>query len=175
MTPSDLMTFQDQLAEYPQIKELLVTKPPKINCPPVSPPWRIYARKTETSGWARKDFPTYKAAFDFWKLKRNVWHDVSITSKRQSFDAPGRYVKLKRNGQPLMVKTPTGMRQATKLVPIKPPPMHLWCKYCRRFTIFTYFLTHHAFRTDNQKLMMDPSQRRCCVCGIREEGGAYRA
>lgn len=176
MLPNDiqLMPFQEQLEQYPGIKELLTTKPPKINCPPVSPPWRIYALRTESSGWARKDFDTYKGAFDFWKLKRKVWYDVSITSKRQSFKPPGRLVKLKRQGQPVMIKTPTGPRQATKLVPIKPPPGHLWCLYCRRFTVFTYFLKHHAFKTENQQLTYDPTERRCCVCGIRETTGAFR-
>lgn len=168
----DLMPFQEQLDEYPGIKELLLTKPP--TGPYVSPPWRVYVRKTDSSGWARKDFETYKGAFDFFRLKRKIWYDVSITSKQRGFTIPGRYVKIKRQGQPVMIKTPTGMRQATKLVPIKAPPGHLWCKYCRRFTVFTYFLTHHAFKTENQRLCYRPSERRCCVCGITEYSGAHR-
>lgn len=169
----DLIPFQEQLDMYPQIRELLLTKPPKSRVPPISPPWRIYAQRTTETSWARKDFPTYKAAFDFWKLKRKLWYDVSITSKRQAFQPPGRLVKISRKGQPVMVKTPTGMRQATKLVPIKPPPGHAWCMYCRRFTIFTWFRTHHAHRGE-MALLMDPSERRCCICGIRETAGAYR-
>lgn len=170
---TELMRFNEQLEEYPGIKELLTTKPPLLGAPAVSPPWRIYARQEQNSGWGRKEFHTYKSAFDFWKLKRKIWYDVSITSKRQRFDPPGKIVKLKRRGEPLMVKTPTGMRQATKLVPISPPPGHLWCMYCRRFTIFTWFLNHHAFRGE-MKLLMDQSERRCCICGVRETTGAFR-
>lgn len=167
-----LMRFQEQLEEYPQIREVLLTVPKTLS-PPITPPWRIYARTTPDAGWARKDFHTYKSAFDFYKLKRKLWHDISITSKRQQTPPPGKWVKLKRNGQPVMVNTPTGKRQATKLVPITPPPFHLWCTYCRRFTVFTWFTNHHAFRGE-QKLLMDPSERRCCICGIRETTGAYR-
>lgn len=170
---NELMRFNEQLDEYPAIKDLLLTKPTLVNVPSVSPPWRVYARKDERSGWGRKEFPTYKAAFDFWKLKRKIWYDVSITSKRQAFPSPGRLVKIRRRGQPLMVKTPTGMRQATKLVPLSPPPAHQWCMYCRRFTIFTWFLNHHAFRGE-MKLMMDTAERRCCICGVRETTGAHR-
>lgn len=192
MTDVDLMTFQDQLEAYPAIKEMLTTKPAepvrhvnvaKPNRKPVwvavplthtTPPWRVYARRTDSSNWARKDFPTYKGAFDFFKLKRKVWHDVSITSKRQAFLPPGRTVRLKRAGQPLMVKGGDGkLVQATRIVPVKPPPGHLWCMYCRRFTVFTWFRTHHAHRGE-QALLMDPSARRCCVCGIREETGAFQ-
>lgn len=188
-----LMTFQQQLEEYPAIKQLLLTKPDPIvrlvnvakkgakkpqwiEVPqkPLTPPWRVYVRKTENTGWARKDFWTYKAAFDYFKIKRKVWYDVSITSKQVAFPVPGRWVKLKRGGKPLMVKTPTGMRQATRLVPIKPPAGHLWCMYCRRFTIFTWFRTHHAFNRGPLKDIMDQTKRRCCVCGITEEGGAWR-
>jgi hypothetical protein len=165
------MTFQEQLEAYPPLKEMLLTIPFNVGPETSNPLWRIYARKTDESNWARKDFFTYKAAFDFFKLKRKIWHDVSITSKRVAYIPPGRWVKLKKNGEPVMVKTPTGMRQATKLVPIRPPVYHLWCRYCRRFTIFTFFLKHHAFPATQQ---YDPTARRCCICGIREETGAYR-
>lgn len=169
-----LMTFQDQLDKYPALKDMLLTMP-KNNIPAVSPPWRVYVRRTESGGWARKEFDTYKEAFLFFKAKRKIWYDVSITSKRLAFPPPNRIVRITRKGEPVMVKGGDGkMQQATKLAPIKPPPAHLWCKYCRRFTVFTYFLTHHAFKSDNQKLCYDASERRCCICGIREISGAHR-
>lgn len=174
MLPGELrlIPFQEQIETYPALKDMLLTMP-KTNVPAVSPPWRVYVMKTESSGWARKDFPTYRGAFDFWKTKRKIWYDVSITSKRLAFPPPNRIVKISRGGKPVMVKSGDGtMRQETRLVPLKPPGGHLWCKYCRRFTVFTYFLTHHAFRTENLKICYDPTERRCCVCGIRERTGA---
>lgn len=173
MTYEDLVPFREQLAAYPAIKKMLQTKPPRLNVAPISPPWRVYARRTEQSGWARKDFPTYVAAYNFVKVKLPLWHDVSITSKRQRFDPPSRIVRVTRGGRPVMVNTPNGPQQKTKVVPIKPPPLHTWCLYCRRFTIFTWFVTHHAHRGE-AALLMDPSARRCCVCGIQEQSGAYR-
>lgn len=167
-----MMTFQEQLEIYPQIRELLLTKPP-AGPPAISPPWRVYVQKKEDGPWARKDFHTYKSAFDFFKLKRHVWRDVSITSKRQRFEPPGRVVRIVRGGQPVWVNTPTGKRRATRLVPIKPPPEHLWCMYCRRFTVFAWFTSHHAHRGEHA-LLMDPTARRCAVCGTREETAAYR-
>lgn len=172
-TTTELIPFREQLVLYPQIKKLLQTKPAKLNAPPVSPPWRVYARRTEQSGWARKEFPNYVAAYNFLKLKLPLWYDVSITSKRQAFPAPTRIVKVTRQGRPVMVQTANGPQQKTKVVPIKPPPYHLWCMYCRRFTVFTWFTTHHALKGE-AALMMQQHIRRCCVCGITEDSGAAR-
>lgn len=168
-----MMPFREQLQEYPPIYKLLKTIPPKLAVPPVSPPWRVYVKKTAESGWARKDFPTYKAAYDFLRLNLKKYYDISITSKRQSFSIPHRIVRLSRNGEPIMVKAGDGtLRQKTKVVTIKPPPYHSWCMWCRRFTEFKYFLTHHALR--DPKITYSPDVKRCSVCGISEETGAQR-
>lgn len=163
----ELMTFQEQIEEYPALREMF-TKRPILGGVSVSPPWRVWARRTDGSPWGRKDFETYPEAFAFWKAKRKLWLDVSITCKRQGFDPPGRVVKIVRRGEPVMIKLPGGkLRQQTKLVPIKPPPGHLWCGWCRRFTVFKYFTRHHAF--SKSTLIVDSSIRRCCICGISEQ------
>lgn len=171
--PIHLIPFREQLEEYPGIKELLLT-PPKNLPVPISPAWWVYGKRTDQSKWGRREFETYKEAFSYVKPRLREYHDISITCKRKAFLPPGRLVRIKRGGQPVMVKTPTGMRQKTKLVPIQPPPGHLWCMYCRRFTIFTWFHTHHALRGE-QAYLMDPTVRRCCICGVRETAGAHNA
>ena len=167
-----MLTFQEQLDLYPALKKYTLQLPQVYNLPGSAPSWRVYAQKHDGGGWAMKDFQQYKEAFAFFKANRNKYHDMSITSKRRSYDPPGRIVRITRNGQPVMVKTPTGTHQQTKLVPIAAPADHRWCMFCRRFTVFGWFNSHHAFRGE-MKLMMDPSIRRCTVCGIRETTGAY--
>lgn len=167
-----MLTYQEQLELYPQLKEYLLKVPKLPDIPRLTPPWRVYGQQHNGGRWGRKDFPTYKGAFQYWKQRRNNFHDISITCKPMGFLPPGKIVKLRRNGEPLMVKTANGKRQATKLIPIRPPADHLWCLYCRRFVIFTWFTAHHAF-SGNMKLLMDPTVRRCSICGVREETGAY--
>lgn len=167
-----LMTFQEQLEEYPALKEF-VTKnarnPPKLINPGKT--WRIYAQRRGGDRWRTKAFPTYVDAFKFMKPRLKTFHDISITSTRLSFTPPGRVVKIKKDGRPLMVEVRGKKVQVTRFVPIKPPPGHLWCMYCRRFTVFTYFFTHHALgKLEGESA----SSRRCCVCGIREAVGSWQ-
>lgn len=169
----EMMTFTEQLETWPQIKELLTTKPPAPRAPSTAPEWRVYAQPEPEGGWAKKDFDTYVGAFKFWKERRRDWHDGSISSRRRTFDPPGRVVKLAKHGQPVMVRLPNGKsRQKTRLVPIKPPAGHSWCLYCRRFTVFRYFRKHHNPAFDG--LAIDPTVKRCAVCGISEATGAFR-
>lgn len=168
-----MMTFQEQLEIYPPIREMLlrnVRNPAQLRG--VGLPWRVYGQKTSGGSWARKDFRKYKEAFQFLKPRLKTYHDISITSKRLSFPIPGRVVRIRRNGRPLMVKTKQGLVQQTRMVPVRPPPDHLWCLYCRRFTIFTWFSAHHAFRGENKE-GYDPSLRRCFICGGREGFAAW--
>lgn len=158
---AELIPFRDQLREYPGIKELMLTVPKNLP-PPVSPAWIVYGRH-EGRPWGRKEFERYKDAFAYVKPRLKTYHDISITCKRKSFPPPSRLVRIKRGGKPVIVKG----QQATKLIPIKPPINHQWCFYCRRFTIFTWFSNHHAFQGD-KKYIMDPTARRCCVCGVRD-------
>jgi hypothetical protein len=170
-----LMPFRQQLTEFPPIKEMLkknVRNPKALVDPGVT--WRVYGRREEGGSWGQKKFPTYFEAFQFMKPRLKTYYDISITSTRLQFLPPGRVVKIKRRGQPVMVKTPKGEIQMTKIVPIHPPPGHLWCKYCRRFSVFLWFSRHHAFpKHYNELLEMDP-RRRCAICGVSEEWGAWR-
>lgn len=169
-----MMTFSEQLEVFPPLKEYLLT-PPRLYKDVIrkNKPWRVYARQFPTSRWLKRDFWTYIEAFKFFKERRQDFHDMSISCRCQGFKPPGKIVRLKRNGVPLMVTTPKGKVQATKLIPIQPPAYHLWCMYCRRFTVFGYYFKHHAFNEETQ-WMMDPSKARCSLCGISEETGAFR-
>lgn len=168
-----MLTFQEQLDLYPALKKYIIQIPHAYPVTKGTVAWRIYGQKNDGGGWASKDFILYRDAFTYFKQHRNKYHDISITSKRRGYEPPGRIVRIRRDGAPVMIKTPTGRRQMTKLVPVKPPADHAWCMFCRRFTVFTWFNAHHAFKGDLRK-MMDPAARRCTVCGVREATGAYR-
>lgn len=170
-----MMTFEEQLEMYPQLKEYFTTKVSVPDLPRLTPPWRVYAQRTNGGRWAKKDFDRYVPAFKFWKANRSKFHDISITCKVQPWEPPGRIVRLTRGGQPLMVKTGRGKSiQATRLIPIKAPADHEWCMYCRRFTVFTWFSKHHTF-TGNMQFLMDQAAVRCTICGIRRSTGAFNA
>jgi hypothetical protein len=169
-----MLTFEEQLEMYPQLKEYMTknVKVPKL--PRLTPPWRVYGQRHNGGRWAKKDFPTYALAFQFWKANRHKYHDMSITCKVQPWDPPGRIVKLTRGGQPLMVRTSRGKKiQATRLIPVKAPADHEWCMYCRRFTVFTWFSKHHAF-PGTMAYLMDQTAMRCTICGVRRQTGAFR-
>lgn len=168
-----MIPFRDQLVDYPAIKAMLL-KPQKnpAQLKGVGMPWRVYAQKEVGGRWRKRDFKRYKDAFEFLKPRLKTYHDISITSKRLRFPPPGRVVKIRRHGEPLMQKTKHGSVQVTRLVRVTPPPGHSWCIYCRRFTVFIWFTSHHAFT--GSSLDHSIPTRRCCVCGIREVTGAWR-
>jgi len=168
-----LMTFQEQLEFYAALKEMVtknVRNPPKLLDPGRT--WVVYGQKHTGDKWGRKRFPTYVEAFRFMKPRLKTYHDISITSTRLQFKPPGRVVKIKRNGRPLMVVINGKKQQETRFVAISPPPGHLWCKYCRRFSVFVWYTSHHAFPKDMP--ITDPSIRRCAICGVTERWGAWR-
>ena len=46
---------------------------------------------------------------------------------------------------------------------------YLWCPYCRRYTAFEYYEAHHALNYLRKLgIVIDPSERRCHICGASE-------
>lgn len=170
-----MLTITEQIEMSAKFKQFIQTQPQLYNIPLLTvPPWRVYVQPHIHGRWKKKDFHRYTDAFNFFKLNRHKYYDMSITCRRQQFEPPGRIVRITVNGNPKMVRLPNGKsRQETRLVPIATPNGHNWCMYCRRFTTFNYYVRHHAFSGD-KALLFDPAILRCAICGIRQETGAYR-
>lgn len=151
-----------ELLDDPVYKKYFCTVPKLPDVPRIAPPWRLYA-KVEGKGWAKRDFPSYQGAFRaFGKLRPGLL-DAAIVCLPMLLDPPTKVVKIKG-------KYVNGV-QVTKEILWQPKlegheQDHHWCGRCRRPTTFGYFTKHHAFRGENARLM-DPSVRRCVICGIR--------
>lgn len=135
-------------------------------------PWRVYIQREADGGWAKKDLPTYREAFELFKRYRPTIHDAAINSRSVAFAPPHRLVRIKGKYREVVRKGKKQTVQVTKLVVWKPklPPEegpHLWCTYCRRPTVFRYFSIHHAF---GKTMPISQEHLRCSICGIREDG-----
>lgn len=139
--------------------------------------WRIYIQRETEGRWLRKDFEKYPDAFRRLakELKEGRLHDGTIQSRGIAYAPPQRIVKLTRGGRPAMVKGPGGkLVQRTALVVWKPKlgphdESHTWCPYCRRPVVFKWFANHHALRNSPVAGCIDIGDRRCVICGGREE------
>ena len=164
------MITMSELIEDPVYRRFLETKPVT---PPhsrdkkmqSSPPWTVWVQRESGGSWGKKSFWKYSEAFKFMRkaLKMGV-HDAAINNKRVAFKPPYRLARIRGK---YVVGSDGIRRQATKRVPWKPrlpsdEAEHLWCPYCRRPTIFRFYRKHRAM------VVMDPTIRRCCICGCSE-------
>lgn len=163
-----MITLRELLADD-KYKEYFLKVPVLPDIARTAPPWRLYVQREASASWARKDFETYREAFKRLKsLGISEIHDATIQSRAHAYYPPLRRVKIVRNGQVLI--DPKTKKPLTRIIywkaqlPGEESP-HRWCPYCRRPTIFTWFMKHHAFPRGTP---MDPSQRRCTICGASE-------
>lgn len=138
--------------------------------------WRIYVQREAQGPWARKDFAKYADAFRriAKEMKEGRLHDGTIQSRGIAYAPPERIVRVTKGGKPVMVKTPNGLQPKTAIVVWKPKVPsdeegHIWCTYCRRPTVFRWFTSHHTLRNSPVAGTVDPTDRRCTICGVREE------
>lgn len=166
-----------ELLDLPGFKEFLVTRPEILAVPIGNKlPWRVYVQKHPHGRWAKKDFETYGAAFKFMKPYIRTSHDVALHCRNIMYLPPGRWLPIRRNGEPVYLLDAQGkprldddgkrIRQK-KFKPMQMPPGHTWCAYCRRPTIFTWFSRHHAFPPT---LKIRGNVERCTICGVTATG-----
>lgn len=160
-----------ELLEDKAYKEFFLRRPamPRVYGEQGKLPWRVYVQREADGRWAKKDLPTYREAFEFFKKWRDNMHDGAIASRPVAFAPPNKLVRVKGKYQ---VGSDGVNRQVTIPVIWKPKlpaeeTFHEWCPYCRRPTIFKWFSSHHAFPKGEA---FDTAARRCTICGIREEG-----
>ena len=144
-------------------------KPPTIpNVQRVAPPYRLWVKID--GKWKKKDIGSYKSGRD-WLLEHLEQIDDGALAVKGTMSAPPkRLVKVKRNGVLLTKVGSDGVERP--VVKEAPWVVHLptderkymWCPYCRRPTVFTYFSKHH-----NQPKVLQPEFERCTICGIRGE------
>ena len=150
--------------------------PPKQG-PSQSANWRIYVQRTPEGRWLKKDFENYADAFRRLgrELKAGNLHDGAIQSRGIAYAPPQRIVAVTKGGRPVMVKNSRGEAQQKTAVVVWRPRLsaddevHTWCPYCRRPTVFQWFLNHHSTRGSVLAGITDPSERRCTICGARED------
>lgn len=144
---------------------------------PATANWRILVQRRADGPWARKDYERYADAFRriAKELKAGTLHDGTIQSRGIAYAPPERIVRVTRAGRPVMVKTSNGsLVQKTSIVVWRPKlhgddEEHHWCTYCRRPTVFKWFSNHHSYRNSPVAGCVDISDRRCTICGAREE------
>lgn len=168
-----MLTIHD-LLEDSQYKEFFCKVPelPPHLTAPGKTPWRLIVQLKGEHHWRMKSFASYAQAFKALKKLLPRVHDAAINCGGFGFEPPQRVVRVKGK---YFVGQDGVKRQVTKLVTWKPKiPMdefeeHYWCPYCRRPTAFRYF-TQHPILTKRRLggLGVDPSVRRCSICGASE-------
>lgn len=162
-----------ELLDDKKYKEYFLTVP-KSGPSPLN--WRIYVQREQDGPWRRKDYAKYTDAFMRIKkeLREGRLYDGTIQSKGIAYGPPQRIVRVTKGGKPVLVKTANGVQPKTAVVLWRPKlqaddESHTWCTYCRRPTVFRWFLSHHAVRRTPVAGIVDPSDLRCTICGVRED------
>jgi hypothetical protein len=166
-----------ELLKDPKYREFFTTVPKTLVPKPGQKPWRLYIQKEADGPWYKKDFEKYADAFRLLArgLKgNNPPHDATIQSRGIAYAPPTRIAKVTKNGRPVyQVGSDGKRRQKTVTVQWRPrldgmDEAHTWCPYCRRPTTFKWFRSHHALRASGMDGLVDPSDKRCVICGVRE-------
>jgi len=139
-----MLTLREQLQHKPF--RVWMGKHPRERSVVNGPRWRVYVQRTDGGGWAVAKFAKYADAYRFVAKNLKKYHDMALHCPSQAFNPP--VVRL-------------GKRKVYS--PSPAPYDHWWCPYCRRMTIFPYFINgkHPALGR------CDPGVRRCTICGIR--------
>lgn len=171
-----------ELLEDAKYKKYFCTAP-KMLPTPGQKPWQIKLQLEKNGPWKKKEFETYVEAFGTLRkyLSRDRVYDGALRSRGIAFGPPERIVRLTKGGRPLL-HTKNGKPvldgqgnpiQQTRTVLWRPQleateEAHTWCPYCRRPTVFRWFKSHHALRSFGLQDIVDPTDRRCSICAVRE-------
>lgn len=169
-----MLTIND-LLEDPHYKEYFLKVPKLPATSATSKPWRVYLQLRGPDGkavWGQRDFHTYPEAFAFFKRKRKagVVLDGAIHCRRSSFGPPVRWAKIRGK----FINGHQAMKQIDWQPQLDPNDAadYRWCPWCRRPTAFQYYTKHRALRL-MVGIGVDPSLRRCHICGASERIANY--
>lgn len=159
-----------ELLEDKTFRRFFEKLPVLPDIPRTAPPYRLWVQRESHGRWLKKDISSYKSGRDWMLDHLDDIHDGALAIKGVMTPPPKRFVKIKRNGVLLTKRGSDGVdRPVLKEAPwvLHLPEgerKHLWCPYCRRPTVFTWFSKHH-----NQPNVIQPEYDRCTICGIRSE------
>jgi hypothetical protein len=141
--------------------------------------WRLWVKPSTNSPWRRKNVQHYQSGVQhiLRGLAEGLLHDAVLQCRGVSYRPPVKRLLVKdpRTKQPVLVTNPKTGAVTKKIVEKtwQPDPAliqeygrHEWCFYCRRPTVFAYFLTHPAFLGTPLAPFYDSTVRRCAICGI---------
>lgn len=177
------MITLNELLDDKRFRAFFSTAPKMTKPLPGQKPWRVLIQKKQGGPWAKKEVETYADGFRIIRqnIRAGALYDGTIQSRGIAFGPPIRVAKVTKGGHPVWhtrngkaILGPDGQRiQKTVAVEWKPKldpadETHTWCTFCRRPTVFRWFRSHHALRAANLQELVDPSDRRCTLCGARE-------
>lgn len=138
------VTLRKQLKD-PVYRKWFAQPPKETKTASVTPPWFVYVQEKKGGPWRRAEVSSWIQGYRFVVKNINVYHDMSLSHKRQEFRPP-------------IVVDDSGKRKYR----LPEAPGHFWCTLCRRMTKFGFFARHHAFPRGGA----NSGERRCAICGI---------
>lgn len=153
MRPIDQVRMEDLLEDPAYARFISITPKLRSDWMP-HPAWQVLVLTTEGK-WQRALFSDYQKGLIYFhdRVHDEDVHDITLGCRREETAPPL-----------LKIKTGQGIKRRRWN---RIPDGHLWCGYCRRPTRFVKGLTaHHSFSGTFSQGRLDPSIRRCYVCGI---------
>jgi hypothetical protein len=173
-----------ELLEDKRYKQFFLTPPKMLKPLPGQKPWRVLVQRQPGGPWAKKELETYADGFRVIRhnIKSGTLYDGTIQSRGIAYGPPVRIAKITKGGKPvwhtrdgkILLDADGNRIQKTVTVEWKPKldaaeEPHDWCTLCRRPTVFRWFRSHHALRNVGLQELVDPNDRRCTICGARED------
>lgn len=123
-------------------------------------PWRVIFQHEEGGAWAIEKFAKYKKGLKFVKKHLDDFYDMALSCSAEAARPP--VVKVKGSDRRVYYEPPV-VKAHAQAAP-KPTHAHLWCSYCRRWTLFLWYRNHHAMP---QNLRFGTAGHRSCkICGV---------
>lgn len=132
--------------------------------------WRVWIKSSDTTSWRKRDVTNYQVGVRTILDRLEDLHDAALQCRGRSYGPPDRRIRLMSGGKPLLHAD--GSPQIKRTVWRLPVDLarqyghHDWCFQCRRPTVFTYFINHHAFRGTLLESLASNDVRRCTLCGM---------
>ena len=164
------MIILAELLEDKNYRKFFEKQPHIPNISRTAPPYRLWVQRRAHGPWLKKDISSYHSGIKWLIDRLDEIHDGALAIKGLQSPPPNKLVKVKRNGVLLTKIGSDGVeRPVVKEVPWHfytpiDERKHVWCPYCRRPTIFTWFSKHH-----NMPNILQPEYSRCTICGCRED------
>lgn len=140
--------YRKWFGKVPELKKMLRTRPP----------WRVYIQEEFKGKWSDTRFEKYSQAYNYVRANLKDVHDMTINCPSQGFKQP-----VVKQGGVKKLYVPPAVQLADEDT-VNDTHNHIWCPFCRRWTLFLYYKFHHSLPRTWGTLA---AERRCKICGIR--------